>query len=178
MDSSDTPTTTLPPSNDRDQLASLLQAFQNEPHLGGQGVGAAAGASYGQVPYVLSDVASPAGLAPLLANKDVQQRLFQHLPPGLDHSEATLRSVIHSPEIRRSLSSLDQALRTGALGPLVQSLGLKQDAALSVENFLQGELFSAYIALPLHAADLGNTRQPSKRRPTATSKAAARAAWI
>lgn len=131
----------MPPSNDRDQLASLLQAFQNEPQLGGQGAGAASAAgaaSYGQVPYVLSDVANSGGLAPLLANRDVQQRLFQHLPPGLDHSEATLRSVIHSPEIRRSLSSLDQALRTGALGPLVQSLGLKQDAALSVENFLQG----------------------------------------
>lgn len=94
------------------------------------------------MPYTLPDVATPASLAPLLADKAVQERLRQHLPPGLDDnnvSESTLRSVVHSPEIKRSLASLDSALRTGALGPLVQSLGLKQEAALSVDQFLQGE---------------------------------------
>lgn len=122
------------PRSDQDQLAALLQAF------GGNSASsnAPAASHYGDVPYTLPDIATPSSLAPLLSNPAVRQRLAQHLPPGLDNSQETLQSVVHSPELRRSLAGLDQALRTGALGPLVQSLGLKPDAALSVDSFLQG----------------------------------------
>lgn len=133
-------------TSERAQLDALLKAFQNESGGYGADPSAASASYHGSVPYTLPDVATPSSLAPLLSDKDVQERLSQHLPSGLSASESTLRSVVHSPEIRRSLASLDQALRTGALGPLVQSLGLKPDAALSVDNFLQGMKFSFSVS--------------------------------
>lgn len=46
--------------------------------------------------------------------------------------------MIRSREFKRSVASLDRALRTGALGPLVVGLGLKESSAEGVEAFLEG----------------------------------------
>ena len=54
----------------------------------------------------------------------------------MEHSPESLRKVAHSNELKRSLAGLDAALRTGALGPLVASLGLPAEAAMGVDAFL------------------------------------------
>lgn len=46
----------------------------------------------------------------------------------------TLRSVVQSTELRRSLAGLDAALRSGLLGPFVQGLGLDSEAAMGLSS--------------------------------------------
>lgn len=59
------------------------------------------------------------------------------LPPSFPPTVESLRTAISSPAFRSSTASLDRALRTGALGPLVRQLGLPESGALGVENFLE-----------------------------------------
>jgi len=47
-----------------------------------------------------------------------------------------LRRTINSPPFRSCVAQLDQALRTGALGGFVRSLGLPESAGTGVGAFL------------------------------------------
>ena len=131
--SSATPTqpqssTPQPSQPNQGDFASILQQFA-----------ASQDNSYDAHPaYTLPDVFTPAAVLPLLSNLKVREALYPFLPVGLDHDEATLRRVIHSSELRRSLAGLDTALRTGVLGPFVQGLGLDQEAALGVSSMQHG----------------------------------------
>ncbi|GAA5978441.1 hypothetical protein JCM21900_000977, partial [Sporobolomyces salmonicolor] len=59
------------------------------------------------------------------------------LPPSTPAEQrAALVRAVSSPEFRRALASLDRALRTGATGPLVQGLGLRERAAQGPREFL------------------------------------------
>ena len=51
--------------------------------------------------------------------------------------QLTLHLYYSSPQFRSSVSSLDQALRTGLLGGLVRTLGLPEDAGTGIEPFLR-----------------------------------------
>ena len=90
-------------------------------------------------PLTLPDVLSHSALTSFLSTlprERVQALAEAHLPPGVPHDPEHLRRAIESPEFRRGAAGLDSALRTGALGPVVRSLGLPADAALGVEAFL------------------------------------------
>lgn len=63
--------------------------------------------------------------------------LAEHLPSGVPRTLDTLERVVASPEFRRSVSSLDRALPTGALGPLTTALGLDESAAMGTTEFVE-----------------------------------------
>ncbi|KAI5476718.1 26S proteasome complex ubiquitin receptor, subunit Rpn13 [Pseudohyphozyma bogoriensis] len=112
------------------QLRSIMAGL-----TGGAGAGAFGGAS--QAPsFVLPDVLPTSAANTLLTPSSISQ-LLPFLPSDIPQTEASLRTAVNSPEFRRSLASLDRALRTGALGPLVQGLGLPERAGVGVEEFLE-----------------------------------------
>ena len=78
----------------------------------------------------------PAAVTSLLAPH--LSALTHHLPSTLPPTTASLQRAIASPDFRRAVASFDRALRTGALGPLVSGLGLDANAAVGLEEFLQG----------------------------------------
>lgn len=90
----------------------------------------------------LADILSPARLRSLLtSNPEIAQRLYQYLPSEsatVPHTPESLERIVSSPELRKSARSLDQALTTGALGPLAASLGLGGDETFGVEAYLKG----------------------------------------
>ena len=90
----------------------------------------------------LSDILSPSRLLSLLSsNPKIAESLYQYLPSEsatVPHTVESLQRVVSSPELRKSARSLDQALTTGALGPLAASLGLNSDETFGVEAYLNG----------------------------------------
>lgn len=93
----------------------------------------------------LTDVLSSQNLLPLFqSHPELLTSLFPHLPPELIPSpDATPQQVIevlqrttNSPPFRSAVAQLDRALRTGALGEFVRSLGLPESAATGVGAFL------------------------------------------
>lgn len=79
----------------------------------------------------LSQALNPESMIPILANKDVQQRLVPYLPEGevLPKSEEELRATVSSPQFQQALSSFSSALQSGQLGPLMTQFGLGEDVA-------------------------------------------------
>jgi 26S proteasome regulatory subunit N13 len=90
----------------------------------------------------LADILSPARLTSLLdANPSLAESLYAYLPSDtstVPHNLETLKRVVTSPELRKSARSLDQALTTGALGPLAATLGMTEEETFGVENYLKG----------------------------------------
>jgi hypothetical protein len=93
------------------------------------------------VPEVsLTDILTPANLAPLFnSHPELISALFPHLPPDLPvpPSAEVLQRIIHSPQFRAAVSNFDQALRTGLLAGLVRTLGLPEEAGTGVGPFLR-----------------------------------------
>lgn len=90
----------------------------------------------------LADILSSARLTAMLdANPSLAESLYPYLPSDtsvVPHNLETLKRVVTSPELRKSARSLDQALTTGALGPLAASLGVAEEETFGVENYLKG----------------------------------------
>jgi hypothetical protein len=93
----------------------------------------------------LTDVLSSQNLLQLFqSHPELLPALFPHLPPELmPSSDATPQQVVeilqrttNSPPFRSAVAQLDRALRTGALGEFVRSLGLPESAATGVGAFL------------------------------------------
>ncbi|KAG1718264.1 adhesion regulating molecule [Suillus lakei] len=93
----------------------------------------------------LTDVLSSQNLLRLFqSHSELLPALFPHLPPELiPSSDATpqqaveiLQRTTNSPPFRSAVAQLDRALRTGALGEFVRSLGLPESAATGVGAFL------------------------------------------
>jgi len=111
-------------------------------------VGSMTGGTSEEDQFSLSDVLTPQNLQPLFqSHPDLLPSLFPHLPPEfLPPSDPTprqtaeltemLQRTINSPPFRSSVAQLDRALRTGALGSFVRSLGLPESAAMGVGAFL------------------------------------------
>jgi len=97
------------------------------------------------VEFTLPDVLPPSALTSLISTlpDSSLSHLSSFLPPTLPSSSpaeqrTSLIRALTSPEFKRSTASLDRALRTGATGPVVRSLGMQRGEE-GVEEFL-GEI--------------------------------------
>lgn len=93
----------------------------------------------GPTELLLSDILTPANLAPIFSSPDLVHSIFPHLPADLPVPPSTeaLQSIIDSPQFHAAVRSLDQALSTGLLGGLVRGLGLPEEAGTGVGPFLE-----------------------------------------
>jgi len=134
----------VPPGMTAEQLARLRALVTS--------MGANAGPSPSPDDEVsLTDILTPSNLLPLFASHpEVLSTLFPHLPPELlppgnapltpqQTAQLTdnLQRTINSPPFRVAVAQLDRALRTGALGGFVRSLGLPESAGTGVAAFLR-----------------------------------------
>ncbi|KAG6379328.1 adhesion regulating molecule [Boletus reticuloceps] len=99
----------------------------------------------------LTDILTPSNLLPLFTSHPaLLSSLFPHLPSELllsangpltpqQTAQLTdaLERTINSPPFRAAVSQLDRALRTGALGGFVSSLGLPESAGTGIGAFLR-----------------------------------------
>lgn len=127
----------LPSGVTADQMAQLQAILAQSASAGGSSM-----SSNSMMPSVsLADILSPARLTAMLdANPSLAESLYPYLPSdtSVPHNLETLKRVVTSPELRKSARSLDQALTTGALGPLAASLGMSEEETFGVENYLKG----------------------------------------
>ncbi|GAA5976109.1 hypothetical protein JCM5350_000316 [Sporobolomyces pararoseus] len=93
--------------------------------------------------FTLPDVLPSSALTSLISSLSDSSlsHLSSFLPTSLPYStpatqRASLIRALTSPEFKRSTSSLDRALRTGATGPVLRSLGMERGEQ-GVEEFLQ-----------------------------------------
>lgn len=98
----------------------------------------------------LSDVLTMDIMAPILANKDIQERLMQHMPESeiLPKNEKELRDTMTSPQFKKALSSFCMALRSGQLGPLFKQFNLPDEVSNAAA---QGNLEAFAKAMEAHA---------------------------
>ncbi|ELT94344.1 hypothetical protein CAPTEDRAFT_18438 [Capitella teleta] len=83
----------------------------------------------------LATAVTPEAMLPILANKDVQERLLPFLPEGeqLPKTEAELRSTVASPQFQQAMQSFSAALASGQLGPLMGQFNLGADVMAAAE---------------------------------------------
>jgi len=77
----------------------------------------------------LADIISLDVMAPILANKSIQEKLVQHLPESdiLPKNEQELRATLTAPQFKKAMSSFGSALQSGQLGPLLQQFNLPEN---------------------------------------------------
>ncbi|GAA5857508.1 hypothetical protein JCM5353_001843 [Sporobolomyces roseus] len=137
------------------QLENILSAFRAAGGSKSTGSGSGAemgalqsalrGAGGGAPEFTLPDVLPSSTLTSLISTlpDSSLSHLSSFLPPTLPSSSpaeqrTSLIRALTSPEFKRSTASLDRALRTGATGPVVRSLGMQRGEE-GVEEFL-GEI--------------------------------------
>jgi hypothetical protein len=119
-------------SSEQEQLMRLLQ---EQGFLGAEGNSSNAAASASASTATsqqtrLSQVLTPDLLKPVLSDARLRSELFPLLPEGHDHTEQELQDLIRSPQFQQAVQSLDAALMSGELAPLLQELGLDPNIAL------------------------------------------------
>merc|ERR1712004_23870 len=79
----------------------------------------------------LSSALNPEVMIPILANKEIQERLIPFLPEGenLPKTEEELRNTVKTPQFQQAMSSFSAALASGQLGPLMGQFNLGEDVA-------------------------------------------------
>lgn len=84
----------------------------------------------------LSEVLSLDVMAPILSNKQIQEKLMQHLPESdiLPKTEHELRTTLSTPQFKRAMSSFSHALQSGQLGPLLQQFGLPESVCTAAQQ--------------------------------------------
>jgi len=94
----------------------------------------------------LANSFSVEALAPLLVDKDVQERLKPFLPAveNLPEGENEVRETIKSAQFRQALSIFSAALSSGQLAPLMEQFKLNQSA---IEAAAKGDILSFVKAL-------------------------------
>jgi len=94
----------------------------------------------------LSTSFSTEALLPLIADKEVQNRLKPFLPAmeDLPSSENELRETVQSPQFKQALSIFSAALQSGQLAPLMQQFKLSQPA---VDAAAKGDVIGFMKAL-------------------------------
>jgi hypothetical protein len=86
-------------------------------------------------------------MAPILANKSIQERLVQYLPDAseiLSKDEKELRTTLTTPQFKKAMSSFGSALQSGQLGPLMKQFNLPESVTLAAA---QGNLEGSFPAL-------------------------------
>jgi len=93
------------------------------------GFGGAGGSAEPKENVDLTKALTPEIMIPILANKDVQERLIPFLPEGetLPKTEAELRATVQSPQFNQAMNSFSAALASGQLGPLMNQFNLGED---------------------------------------------------
>lgn len=81
----------------------------------------------------LAEIISLDVMAPILGNKEVQERLMQHLPESeiLPKTEHEIRTTLTTPQFKKAMSSFGHALQSGQLGPLLQQFNLPEEVSLA-----------------------------------------------
>jgi len=89
-------------------------------------------------------------MAPILGNKDIQERLVQHLPDSniLPKTEQEIRTTLTTPQFKKAMSSFGHALQSGQLGPLLQQFNLPEEVTLAAA---QGNLEAFAKAMESYA---------------------------
>lgn len=89
-------------------------------------------------------------MAPILANKQIQERLMQHLPESeiLPKTEEELRTTLTTPQFKKAMNSFGHALQSGQLGPLLQQFNLPDEVTNAAA---QGNLEAFAKAMEIYA---------------------------
>jgi hypothetical protein len=97
----------------------------------------------------LSEVLSVDVMAPILANKQIQEKLIQHLPDSdiLPKTEYELRQTLTTPQFKKAMSSFSAALQSGQLGPLLAQFNLPEQVCSAA---VQGNLEAFAKAMEEH----------------------------
>lgn len=98
----------------------------------------------------LSELVSLDVMAPILGNKEIQERLMQHLPDSdiLPKTEQEIRTTLTTPQFKKAMSSFGHALQSGQLGPLLQQFNLPEEVTLAAA---QGNLEAFAKAMETYA---------------------------
>lgn len=98
----------------------------------------------------LADCITLDAMAPILANKSIQEKLIQYLPESeiLPKSEQELRTTITTPQFKKAMSSFSSALQSGQLAPLMQQFDLPETVMVAAA---QGNLLEFAKAMEKHA---------------------------
>ncbi|ORZ39455.1 proteasome complex subunit Rpn13 ubiquitin receptor-domain-containing protein [Catenaria anguillulae PL171] len=112
------PTVATPTQQQMDQLRSILAGIQVPTQQQQQ-----------QPDASLSSILSIDTLRPILQDPQARAALFPHLPANAAHSEAELDATIRSPQFKQAVQTLAYAVRSGAIGAILQSMGLDAAAA-------------------------------------------------
>lgn len=72
-------------------------------------------------------------MAPILANKTIQEKLVQYLPESdiLPKNEQELRNTLTTPQFKKAMSSFSSALQSGQLGPLMKQFDLPEQVTVA-----------------------------------------------
>jgi len=81
----------------------------------------------------LSEVVTLEVMAPILADKSIQEKLCQYLPDSdiLPKNEQELRNTLTTPQFKKAMSSFSSALQSGQLGPLMKQFDLPEQVMLA-----------------------------------------------
>jgi len=98
----------------------------------------------------LSEIITLDVMAPILANKSVQEKLTQYLPDSdiLPKNEQELRTTLTTPQFKKAMSSFGSALQSGQLGPLMKQFDLPESVTLAAA---QGNLEAFAKAMEAHS---------------------------
>ena len=89
-------------------------------------------------------------MAPILANKNIQEKLIQYLPDSdiLPKTEQELRTTLTTPQFKKAMSSFGSALQSGQLGPLMKQFDLPESVTLAAA---QGNLQAFAAAMEAYS---------------------------
>jgi ribosomal protein L12E/L44/L45/RPP1/RPP2 len=81
----------------------------------------------------LADVITLDVMAPILANKSIQEKLTQYLPDSeiLPKTEQELRTTLTTPQFKKAMSSFSSALQSGQLGPIMKQFDLPPEVSVA-----------------------------------------------
>ncbi|CAF0847396.1 unnamed protein product [Rotaria sp. Silwood1] len=132
------------------QLSTLANVLANLGSNATQTTEAATTTTSSSKPVIdLCNIITNDNLVPLLANKDVQEKLRAHLPEGstIPNTEEELKESIQSPQFRQAVSAFSVALQSGELGPVLVQFGFPDDVIRAAN---QGDLQAFAQALEKH----------------------------
>lgn len=80
--------------------------------------------------YDLTKVLGTDSLVGMLSNKEVQDKLNEHMPKDgkIAGTEGDIRAAIGSPQYQQAVQAFQEALESGQLGPVLQQFQLPEDA--------------------------------------------------
>lgn len=97
----------------------------------------------------LAEIISIDTMAPILANKSIQEKLIQYLPDSdvLPKTEQELKQTLTTPQFKKAMSGFGSALQSGQLGPLMRQFDLPEEVTLAAA---QGNLIEFAKAMENH----------------------------